>query len=103
MEKKVKEQRFNRIRGFMMYHLVKAYPGYLDHYEIRCFLDDLGYTITEEELGFHLAYLEEREFVRVESRGDEKTRRDIIFAKADGILLLKGKITDPAIDVESLP
>ena len=100
---KVKKERFKRIRGFILYHLVKYYPGPLDHYEIRCFLDDLHYTITEDELIFHLAYLKERKFIRTEIREAEETRRELVFATADGILVINGAIKDAAIDVESLP
>ena len=100
---KTKKERFRRIRGYILYYLVKEYPAYLDHHEIRCLLDDLRYTITEDELKFYLAYLRERGFIRSEILKSENKEREIEFSTADGILVNDGKIKDPAIDVESLP
>jgi hypothetical protein len=100
---KIKKERYRKVRGLILYELVKAYPGPLDHYEIRCFLDDLRYTITEEELIFHLAYLEEMGFIRAEKRGESALRRELVFATAKGINARDGRLTDIGIEVENIP
>jgi len=100
---KIKKERFRKIRGLILYLLVKYYPAPIDHYEILCFLDDLRYTITEEELIFHLAYLKERNFIRMETRGAGEMRRELVSSTANGVEARDGRIADSGIDVESIP
>jgi hypothetical protein len=100
---KIKRERFRKVRGLILYSLVRAYPAPLDYYEIRCFLDDLRYTITEEELIFHLAYLKEGKLVEIEERGRGEIKRELVRATRDGINVRDGRIQDIGIDVENIP
>lgn len=83
----IQKERYRKIRGRILQILIKWHPAPLDFTEIHVFLDDLGYSITREELESHLAYLEEPGYIRIEKR------------KAEGIKVQKVRIMKKGIDI----
>jgi hypothetical protein len=55
-----KKERYRRIRGAILKLLAHEHPGAIDVKVLHFLLDDLRYTITEEELESHLVCLEEK-------------------------------------------
>ncbi len=100
---KLKKERYRKIRGLILYVLVKAYPAPMDHYEIRCFLDDLRYTISEEELKFHLAYLEEAKCIEPRAVERAGMSRQMVKATREGINVNDGRVEDIGIEVRGIP
>lgn len=83
----IQKERYRKVRGNILRVLIKWHPAPLDINEIHIFLDDLGYSITKEELESHLAYLEEPGYIRIEKR------------KAEGIEAKKIRILKKGIDI----
>lgn len=83
----IQKERYRKIRGNILRILVKWHPAPLEISEIHIFLDALGYSITKEELGSHLSYLEEPGYILMEKR------------KAEGIEIKKVRILKKGIDV----
>ncbi len=91
-------ERRNRIRGLVLKFLAPEYPGTVDSVVLRRLLDDMGYTVDERSLTSYLAYLKERNYIRVE----EKEKYGLVFVRisANGLNLVDGTIDpDPGIEV----
>jgi repressor of nif and glnA expression len=83
----IQKERYRKIRGNILRVLIKWHPAPLDSKEIHVFLDDLGYSITKEELESHLSYLEEPGYIQIEKR------------KAEGFEIRKIRIMKKGIDI----
>lgn len=96
-----KKERYRRIRGAILKLLAHEHPGAIDAKVIHFLLDDLSYTITEEELCSHLVYLSELECVKLEKRKSTGVEIKMVVITAKGLDVLDdfppGKF--PGIDV----
>lgn len=96
--------RNRRIRIALLNLLKSAYtdkyPGTIDFKELHFALDNLGYPMTEGMLDAHLRYLEEKGYVKVDSRKFSGFK--IVFASltAEGWDLLDGYNHEKGIDEE---
>ncbi len=68
--------RYDRIRHLILQSLREEYPKTLDVVVLRRHLANFGYPMSEEDLDFHIAYLEEKSLVKVEKRPG-----DIVFIR----------------------
>lgn len=64
----MKKGHYRRVRGLILNLLVKEHPKTVDAKVLHYLLDDLRYTITEEEFNSHMQYLAEGGYVRKETR-----------------------------------
>ncbi|MDI6615652.1 MAG: hypothetical protein QME27_02975 [Syntrophaceae bacterium] len=96
-----KKERYRRIRGAILKLLAKAHKKPIDFVVLQFLLDDLGYTITEEELDSHLAYLADpqKECVRIERRKTTGIEIKFIFITKMGLDVLDGFEPDSGVDV----
>lgn len=83
----VKKERYRRIRGAILKLLAHEHPGPIDFIVLHRLLDDLRFTMTEEELMSHLVYLEERRCIKIERR------------KTSGVELIMTTISAEGLDV----
>jgi len=90
-------ERHNRIRLLILKVLAPEYPKTVDSVILRRCLSNFGYPMDAEKLCSYLAYLQERDYVRVE----EKKKFDIVMVSitATGLDVLDGRIDDPGIGV----
>ena len=102
-----KKERYRRIRGAILKLLAYEHgesldenPGTLDIKVLHFSLDNLGYTITEEELRSHLYYLENKKppLVKLEKRKTGKVEIVMISITPDGLDVLDGFKPDAGID-----
>lgn len=94
-----KKERYRRVRGAILKLLAHQHPGPLDAKEIHFLLDDLGFTIREEELKSHLCYLKEKELLKIEERKSGGILIEMIRITADGLNVLDGFQKDIGVDV----
>ena len=94
-----KKERYRRIRGAILKLLAHQHPGPLDSKEIRFLLDDLRYTITEEELQSHLCYLAEGKLVDIDRRKSGGIDLEMVRITRDGLNVLDGFSKDIGVDV----
>ena len=80
--------------------LACEHPGSIDLKVLHFSLDNLGYTITEEEMRSHLDYLEKKKpgLIKVEKRKTGRVELEIATVTPDGLDVLDGFRTDPGID-----
>jgi hypothetical protein len=81
----IKIERYRRIRGKILRLLIKWHPAPLNLEELHALLDDLGYSITREELESHLVYLEEPGYIKIEKRMTERIESKKIRILKKGI------------------
>ena len=95
-----KKERFRRVRGAILKLLAHEHPKPVDCKVLHFLLDDLGYTIDEEECSSHISYLEEKGYIKIEKRKGGGVRIKMITISAPGLDLLDdfGK-KDPGVDV----
>ena len=94
-----KKERYRRIRGAILKLLAHEHPGTLDVKVLHFLLDDLRYTITEEELESHLAYLEEKGCVKLEKRKTTGVKIQMAVITSAGLDVLDGFQSDCGVDV----
>jgi len=96
-----KRERYRRIRGAILKLLACEHPGSLDLKVLHFSLDNLGYTITEEEMRSHLDYMEKKDprLIKVEKRKAGKVQIEIATVTPDGLDVLDGFKEDVGIDV----
>lgn len=96
-----KKERYRRIRGAILKFLAHEHPAPLDFKVLQFLLDDIGYTITEEELDSHLVYLADpqKECVRMERRTTTGVEIKLIFITKIGLDVLDGFEPDCGVDV----
>jgi hypothetical protein len=96
-----KKEKYRQIRGYILKILAHEHPRPIDYKVLHFALDDLGFTITDEECQSHLSYLVEKKLIRLEMRefGDIQIKMAIIAV--EGLDLLNGftKEKDLGIDV----
>jgi|SRR3990172_3598064 len=94
-----KKERYRRVRGAILKLLAHCHPGPLDFQEIHFLLDDLKFTIREEELRSHLSYLQDRKLVEVEDRRSSGILIEMVRITGDGLNVLDGFSKDVGVDV----
>jgi hypothetical protein len=96
-----KRERYRRIRGAILKLLACEHPGSIDLKVLHFSLDNLGYTITEEEMRSHLDYLEKKQtpLVKIERRTTGKVKIEIATVTPEGLDVLDGFKTDVGIDI----
>jgi hypothetical protein len=82
------------VRGKTLYYLHLIYPQQATMQLLQAELDYFGYPIPIEELSFHVAYLQEKGFVEVETVRGPYSHRSVNLVKitARGIDLLDGRL-----------
>lgn len=95
-----KKERYRRIRGAILKLLAYEHPGSLDIKVLHFSLDNLGYTITEEELRSHIDYLGEKRpgLVKLEKRKTGRVQIEMVKITPDGLDVLDGLKPDVGID-----
>jgi repressor of nif and glnA expression len=88
-------QRHNRVRELILRAACTRYPQSLDSEELRANLADRGYPMRTRDLDFYLAYLKEREYLRLEKKPQYEIT--LITITARGIDALDRRIDDCAI------
>jgi hypothetical protein len=93
-------QRHNRVRQLILRIASPVYPNALDAQLLRATLGTLGYPMSDHDLGFYLAYLKEKGYVRL----DDKPEFGIclVTITAQGIDVMDGRIKDACIGCEGL-
>ncbi len=96
-----KKERYRRIRGAILKLLAHEHPGAIDIKVLHFLLDDLGYTMTEEEMESHLAYLADadKKCVRVEKRKSTGVEIKMVVITPKGLDVLDGFSEDCGVDV----
>lgn len=95
-----RKEQYRRIRGAALKFLAKGYPGTVDAKILFLQINELGLELSETEFNGHLAYLEEKEFVRRETRSAGGISLKIVRITTDGLDLLDGYIKDIGVDTE---
>ncbi len=82
------------LRGKVLYYLALIYPQAATLPLLQGELDIFGYAVPQEELEFHLAYLQEKGFVSVERARGPKSPREVTLVKitAQGIDYYDGRL-----------
>jgi len=83
----IKRERYRRIRGAILKLLAQEHPGPIDVKVLHKLLDDIAYTISEEELRSHLVYLAELGCIHLETR------------KTTGVQIVMAVIAPKGMDV----
>lgn len=94
-----KKERYRRIRGAILKLLAHEHPGTIDVKVLHFLLDDLRYTITEEELESHLVYLLEKGCIRLEKRRSTGVKLEMAVITSAGLDVLDGFKSDCGVDV----
>ena len=94
-----KKQRYRRIRGAILKLLAQEHPGAIDIKVLHFLLDDLGFTMAEEEMRSHLVYLQEKNCVRVNKRTSGGVEIELIIISASGLDVLDNFKEDCGVDV----
>lgn len=93
-----KKERYRRIRGAILKLLALQHPGPLDIKELHFLLDDMGYSLSIEELQSHLSYLQEGSLVSVDKRKTGGVEIEMVRVTRDGLNVLDGFTKDVGID-----
>ncbi len=93
-----KKEKYRRVRGAILKLLAHQHPGPIDFKVLHYLLDDLRYTITEEELESHIVYLADKKFVVRETRKSSGVEIEMITVSPDGLDVLDGFREDIGID-----
>jgi repressor of nif and glnA expression len=94
-----KKERYRRVRGAVLKLLAHQHPGPLDIKELHFLLDDLGYTIREEELRSHLCYLKEEGDLKIEEHQSGGVLVEMVKVTSKGLRILDGFEKDSGVDV----
>ena len=97
-----KKERYRRVRGAILKLLAYEHPGSIDLKVLHFSLDNLGYTITEEELRSHLDYLEKKRpsLLILETRKSGRVEIEMATITPDGLDILDEFKIDPGIDTK---
>lgn len=85
-----KKEQYRRVRGLILNLLAKEDPRTVDAKVLHYLLDDLRYTITEEEFLSHMKYLAEGGLVRRESRASGGVEVVFYAITREGMNLVDG-------------
>ncbi len=94
-----KKERYRRLRGAILKLLAHEHPGPIDVKVLHFLLDDLRYTITEEELESHLTYLAELGCIHLEKRKSTGVEIHMAVISAKGLNVLDGFSDECGVDV----
>lgn len=94
-----KKERYRRARGAILKFLAAAHPGAVDSKVLYHLLDDVRYTMTEEEFQSHAGYLSELGYVREEKREAVGVEVTMYVITPKGLNVLDGFIADVGVDV----
>jgi hypothetical protein len=95
----VKREKYRRIRGAILKFLATAHPGTIDSKVLYHLLDDVRYTITEDEFLSHAIYLSELGYIRKDRRETTGVEVTMYVITPHGLNLLDGFTTDVGVDV----
>lgn len=93
-----RKEKYRRIRGAILKLLAHQHPGPIDFKVLHYLLDDLRYTITEEELDSHIVYLAEKGFVKRDTRKSSGIEIVMVTISPGGLDVLDGFYSDIGID-----
>ncbi len=93
-----KKERYRRIRGAILKLLAYEHPRPVDSKVIQLLLDDLKYSITEEECQSHICYLSGKGLVQKELRRCRGIRLEMVTISPTGLDVLDGFIEDVGVD-----
>ena len=94
------KERYRRIRGMMLKLLVHQHPHPLDAKVLFVLLDDLKYSISDEEFNSHITYLADKSYVKKDARKTSGVSIDMITITPDGIDIIDGFRNDCGVDVQ---
>lgn len=94
-----KKERYKRIRGVILKLLAHQHPGPLDSKVLYFLLDDLRYSASEAEYESQLAYLDEKELIKKETRKTSGVEIEMLVITSHGLDLIDGFISDVGVDV----
>jgi hypothetical protein len=94
-----KVEKYRRIRGLILKLLAHEHPGAIDMKVIHALLDDLQYTIKDEEMQSHLVYLEKKGFILKLKRESGGVQIEMAVINPAGLDLLDGLTKDVGVDV----
>lgn len=95
----VRREKYRRIRGAMLKFLATEHPGAIDSKVLYHLLDDVRYTMTEEEFESHAIYLAELGYTRKETREAAGVEITMYVITPAGLNLLDGFTRDVGVDV----
>jgi hypothetical protein len=95
----VKKERYKRIRGAILKLLAYEHPGSIDFKVLHFLLDDLRYTITEEECLSHVHYLFDKGLVKKDTRKTSGVELIMVSITSRGLDLIDDFIEEPGVDV----
>ncbi len=83
----------------MLKFLATEHPGTIDSRVLYHLLDDVRYTMTEDEFQSHIIYLTELGYMRKETREATGVEITMYVITPAGLNLLDGFIADVVVDV----
>ena len=95
----VRREKYRRVRGVILKFLATAHPGAVDSRVLYHLLDDVRYTITEDEFLSHTIYLAELGYIRKEERKATGVAVTMYIITPQGLNLLDGFVSDVGVDV----
>ena len=93
-----KKERYRRIRGAILKMLAYEHPRPVDSNVIHLLLDDLRYSVTEEECQSHITYLAEKGFLHRECRKGSGVKLEMVTISPAGLDVLDGFVQDVGVD-----
>ncbi len=93
-----RKEKYRRVRGAILKLLAYEHPRPVDSKVIHLLLDDLKYSITEEECQSHICYLSEKGLVHRELRKCRGIRLEMVTISPTGLDVLDGFTADIGVD-----
>lgn len=93
-----RKEKYRRARGAILKFLAAAHPGTVDSKVLYHLLDDVRYTMTEDEFRSHAIYLSELGYMREEKREAAGVEVTMYVITPQGLNLLDGFIADVGVD-----
>ena len=94
-----KKEKYRRVRGAILKLLAHQHPGALDFKVLHYLLDDLGFTISEDECSSHVCYLTQKELVNKIEKKTGGVEILMVSISPRGLDVLDGFVIEPGIDV----
>ncbi len=94
-----KKERYRRIRGAILKLLAYEHPRPVDSKVLHVLLDDLQYSITDEECQSHIVYLAEKGLVHIEKRKCGAVSLEMVTISPRGLDVLDGFVSEAGVDV----
>jgi repressor of nif and glnA expression len=92
------KERYKRIRGAILKLLAYQHPGAVDFKVLHYLLDDLGYTISEQECESHVCYLAEKSLVNKNKRKSGGITIYMVTVTPRGLDVLDGFVAEAGVD-----